>query len=796
MRKNQDFDIEKLSARNRELEARCSSLQDAVKMQGHFADIAQMLSSALDLPALASSIIDKLIQTTGIKGGAVYLKNEGAFSLLKAKGVETGLLPFEGGIVGEAIAAKDMVIKEGDECSGFTLNNGAAPVMLAAFPCLYEGDVNSVIVVADEASTSFEILSFISAITPNIALSVNNALSYERIRRATRALDNEKNKLHAVITNMTDGLIVSSADKLIMLSNPAVERMFRLAPGSAVGSKVKDVFLEMDIDSMIDEVIKGGGVDIVQRDFKLADRVVRGNAYAISNEGEFLGILTVLRDITKEWEVDRMKTEFISTVSHELRTPLTSVLGFAKLIKKKFDDVISPLVRSDDKKALKAVRQIGDNLSIIVSEGERLTSLINDVLDIAKMEAGKVEWKKELISAEEIIERAATATSSLFDQKGLVMVKDFAPDLPMFEGDRDRLIQVVINLISNAVKFTEAGTVTCGARRQDGHIIVSVRDSGVGIAEEDLPKVFEKFKQVGDTLTDKPTGTGLGLPICTEIVEHHGGRIWAESLPGEGSTFSFTLPAMLNETHATPPSIERLLKHFEDSLPVEASDYTGGKKCVLVVDDESNIRKFLRQVLEENGYDVTEAKDGIEAIAQVRKKKPDIITLDIMMPGISGFDVAAVLKNNPETMEIPIIILSVIEDEERGYRLGIDKYLTKPIDTAVLLKSIESLLSRGGSKKKVLVIDEDESTVRTLKDVLEARGYQIAEAYTGEEGIKKAVSMRPDMVIVDSGLSDRYDIVRILRSGKNLDHILFIVLSETGSSEKIETAKKRLGLRD
>ncbi len=789
-----DKDSQTLQDRNRELEARCRSLQDAVRMQGHFADIAQMLSSALDLPKLASSIIGRLRQTTGIKAGAVYLRDNGSFPVLGAEGLSAGVSPAEGGIVAEAAAARDMVMKEGGDVSGFGLDSGRPVLTLAAFPCIYEGTVNSVLLVADDTATSFEILSFISALTPNIALSVNNALSYERIRKTTRALDNERNKLNAVITNMTDGLVVTSADKSIMLANPAVERMFGLAPGSVAGKYIADVFRDMDINGMIDAVIRGGRADIIQRDFRLSGRVFRANAYSISNESEFLGIITVLRDITKEWEVDRMKTDFISTVSHELRTPLTSVLGFAKLIRKKFEDVIAPLVRTDDKKALRAVRQIGDNLSIIVSEGERLTSLINDVLDIAKMEAGKVDWKKEPVFIDEIIRRATAATSSLFQQKGLPLFTDVGADLAPVTGDGDRLMQVVINLLSNAVKFTDAGSITCSARKEADVIRVSVADSGMGIDEEDLPRVFEKFKQVGDTLTDKPKGTGLGLPICKEIVEHHGGRIWAESRRGGGSTFSFTLPVAIPESVTEPASVERLLRHFESSIPAAAEAAAGGKKCVLVVDDEDHIRNFLRQVLEENGYEVTEAKDGMQAISEIRKKRPDIITLDVMMPGISGFDVAAVLKNNPLTGDIPIIILSIVEDKDRGYRLGIDNYLTKPVDTVELLRSIENLLSRGTSRKKVLVIDEDISTVRTLKDVLETKGYHITEAYSGEEGIEKAVSTRPDMVIVDSALSDRHDMVRTLRFEKSLENILFIIMSEAGSEEKIEKAKKMMGL--
>jgi signal transduction histidine kinase len=224
------------------------------------------------------------------------------------------------------------------------------------------------------------------------------------------------------------------------------------------------------------------------------------------------------------------KSNFLSMVSHELRTPLTSVLGFAKIIKKKLDSVIFPEITTEDKKIQKAVKQVGDNIDIIVSEGERLTTLINDVLDLAKLESGKIEWKTEPISVTQIIEQATAATSALFEAKRLELIKELEEDLPEIVGDRDRLVQVVINLISNAIKFTEKGSVTCRVRRTDNAIAVSVIDTGIGIAETDQPQVFEQFKQIGDTLTDKPKGTGLGLPICKQIVEHHGGTLWSEAI--------------------------------------------------------------------------------------------------------------------------------------------------------------------------------------------------------------------------------------------------------------------------
>jgi signal transduction histidine kinase len=241
-------------------------------------------------------------------------------------------------------------------------------------------------------------------------------------------------------------------------------------------------------------------------------------------------------------EAGEAKSNFLSNVSHELRTPLTSVLGFAKIIRKRLDEVIFPLVGEEDKKVLRTKQQVSTNLDVIVSEGERLTKLINDVLDLAKIQAGKISWNMGPVSVAEVIEKALAATSSLFEAKKLELIRELASELPEIHGDGDRLIQVVINLISNAVKFTDAGSVTCSARLVDGEIVVSVKDSGIGIKPEDQPTVFEKFKQVGDTLTDKPQGTGLGLPISKEIVEYHGGRMWVESAIGSGSTFFFTLP--------------------------------------------------------------------------------------------------------------------------------------------------------------------------------------------------------------------------------------------------------------
>jgi DNA-binding response OmpR family regulator len=287
--------------------------------------------------------------------------------------------------------------------------------------------------------------------------------------------------------------------------------------------------------------------------------------------------------------------------------------------------------------------------------------------------------------------------------------------------------------------------------------------------------VFEKFKQVGDTLTDKPKGTGLGLPICREIVEHHGGHIWVESEPGKGSTFSFVVPVKLDPAPARGPvSLDVLVRQLREQVVAAAPRAADERPVVLAVDDDPHIRALLTQEFTEAGYRLRVATNGREALAEVRRERPDLVILDVMMPEINGFDVAAVLKNDPQTMDIPIIILSIVEDRTRGFRLGVDRYLSKPIDMTALFKEVGTLLDLGRSAKRVLVIDEDASAVKMLSDVLQARGYSVTEA-SGSELVAKAVAIQPDIILLNAILSEKQEIVQLLRFEKGLEHVLFLV---------------------
>ncbi len=389
----------------------------------------------------------------------------------------------------------------------------------------------------------------LSTIAANVGVAIENARLFEETER-------QKQYFESLVLNSPTAIATIDLSSKIVSWNPAAEKLFGYTEAEVVGRDIDDIVAKTDLVraeavNFTRQTAESTRIHAITRRTRQDGTLVDVELFSLPVivAGERVGSIAIYHDITELQHArqaaetaNQAKSAFLATTSHELRTPLTSVLGFAKISKKRFEEIILPAVQSDDRKVQRAIQQVTANLDIIVSEGARLTALINDVLDLAKIEAGKVDWKMGPVSAQEVIDRAAAATAALFETKNLKQIVEVEADLPYTVGDRDRLIQVVINLISNAVKFTDQGSVTCRARRAAGHLLISVTDTGLGIAPQHHERVFEQFVQVGDTLTDKPKGTGLGLPICKHIVEHHGGHIWVESELGRGSTFSFTLP--------------------------------------------------------------------------------------------------------------------------------------------------------------------------------------------------------------------------------------------------------------
>ncbi len=362
----------------------------------------------------------------------------------------------------------------------------------------------------------------------------------ELVERRTEELREALGRTRAIVDNMADGLVAIGTDGRVTVANPALDAILYLH-GELLGRPALSVLPE-ELCELASRCMATGRVEKLELELDGDRMAIAVGSPLTGAGGTGVGAVVLLRDVTFEKQVDRMKTDFIATVSHELRTPLTSVLGFAKLSRSKLDGNVFPHVPPTDARGQKAARQVRDNLDIVVKEAERLTSLIDDVLDISKLESGQVSWRREPIEPAALVDRAIAATAALFNGGAVRVERQVDPDLPTIVGDEHRLLQVLLNLVSNSAKFTESGFVRVGARVEEECLELFVEDSGRGIAEADQSAIFQKFKQVGDTLTDKPRGTGLGLPICLQIVEAHGGTLTVRSLLGDGSRFTARLP--------------------------------------------------------------------------------------------------------------------------------------------------------------------------------------------------------------------------------------------------------------
>lgn len=466
-------------------------------------------------------------------------------------------------------------------------------------------------------------------------------------------------------------------------------------------------------------------------------------------------------------EVDRLKSEFLNTVSHELRTPLTSIKAFAEILLENQAEDLDTQV---------------EFLGIINKEADRLTRLINNLLDLSRIEAGKMQWDFQDVDLDEIVASAGAAFRAHADKKGLVLEVLHDPGMRM-RGDRDKLVQVLNNLIGNAVKFTpEGGRIRVVGRREDERLVVTVQDTGIGIPDKFHDVIFEKFGRVDSSETRDIKGTGLGLSIAHSIVEAHGGTLTVDSQEGRGSTFRVILPALTAPERprmATPP---RLLGEL------------GIGKRVLVVDDEENIRRLLRHILEAEGFQVLEARNGAEALARAMSDRPHVITLDIMLPDMDGFEVLETLKGHPDIENVPVVILSIIEDREKVYRLGAAGYLTKPIDRDALLTRVHELtVGVDPDKRDVLVVDDDASLLQALEVTFRNWGYRVRTARDGQEAIEEVRKEHPGLVILDLNMPrmSGHDVIQELKTNPETAGIPILVL--TGSPPDDRTRAMGMG---
>ena len=462
-------------------------------------------------------------------------------------------------------------------------------------------------------------------------------------------------------------------------------------------------------------------------------------------------------------ELDRLKSQFLANMSHELRTPLNSIIGFSRVILKGIDGPLNDLQRTD--------------LQAIYESGQHLLGLINDVLDVSKIEAGKMELTFESVDLHEIIKGVMSTAIALVKDKPIALQQSIAPGLPVVRGDARRIRQVCLNLVSNAAKFTEQGFIHLAAEARPNEVLISVADSGVGIPLEQIEKIFEPFTQVDSSSTRRAGGTGLGLSISKQFVEMHGGRIWVESTLGGGSIFYFTLPI-----EQTPP----LQQEEEPGEGLEQPEPELDRGLVLCVDDDAGVITLFRRYLSRQGYRVVGLTDSTAAVERARQLKPFAITLDVLMPDRDGWQVVQELKADPETRHIPVIMCTILGEEKQGLSLGASDYLVKPVMEQELL-AVLGRLDREAGRHRVLVVDDQPEDLELLSRILEDQeGYEVITATGGLEGIHRIQEQRPDLVILDLLMPevDGFSVLEAVKSNEATRSIPIIVVTAKDLSQE------------
>jgi GAF domain-containing protein/CheY-like chemotaxis protein len=429
-------------------------------------------------------------------------------------------------------------------------------------------------------------------------------------------------------------------------------------------------------------------------------------------------------------EASQHKSQFLANMSHELRTPLNAIIGVTEMLHEDAQD----LGRAEELEPLDRV----------LGAGRHLLALINDILDLSKIEAGRMELHPETFAVGPLVDEVVKTIETLAQKNGNEVVVRRAADIALMYADQMRFRQALLNLVSNANKFTSNGTISIDVRQQQegdrDWVEVAVADTGIGMTEEQVGKLFQDFTQADASTTRKYGGTGLGLAISRRFCQMMGGDITVASEPGRGSTFTIRLPRLL-EALVEPVAVPVA------SLRSAAGDVAGDLPLVLVVDDDATMRDVTRRFLERAGLAVVAASGGKEGLRLAKELHPCAITLDVMMPDLDGWTVLAALKGDPELADIPVVLMTILDEKQRGYALGAVDYMVKPVDRGRLTALMRQLCA--GPSRRVLLVDDDAFLRRELREALEQDGWQPEEAENGRAALARLAERPFDAVLLD-----------------------------------------------
>ena len=452
----------------------------------------------------------------------------------------------------------------------------------------------------------------------------------------------------------------------------------------------------------------------------------------------------------------RTKSQFLANMSHELRTPMNAILGYSEMLQEEAEE--------------EGLDSFTPDLQKIQSAGKHLLALINDILDLSKIEAGKMELYLEDFSVPEMLADVSATVQTLVEKKRNRFEMDFSPEVGAMHADLTKVRQSLFNLLSNAAKFTENGVVSLRVRRDGAFYVFDVEDTGIGMTAPQMAGLFEAFSQADASTTRKYGGTGLGLAITRRFCRMMGGDTLVQSEPGTGSIFTMRLPVQVSaEPEAAPAAV-----HKTESVSRRSED------TVLVIDDDPAARDLMRRFLTREGFHPETASNGEDGLRLARQLKPAAITLDVMMPGMDGWTVLQRLKADPDTQDIPVVMLTMVDDKNIGFALGAADYMTKPIDRsrlAAILSRYRCADSEAGCR--VLLVEDDATTREMMKTLLEREDWRVEEAENGRIALERLQTAAPDLILLDLMMPemDGFEFAHRLRERPEWRRIPVVVLT-------------------
>ena len=570
-------------------------------------------------------------------------------------------------------------------------------------------------------------LRLLNLFAPQAAVAIENA-------RLFTAAQEQRQYFAELVSNSPVAIVTLDTNHNVVSANPAFEKLYGFTEAEVVGKDL-DQFIttetgRIEAAAYTEQALASRPVQVIsqrrRKDGTMVDVEVLGVPVVVG--GRSLGLMALYHDITdllrarREAEnANSAKSQFLASMSHELRTPLNAIIGYSEMLQ-------------EDAAESGEARAVPD-LQKIHAAGKHLLTLINDVLDLSKIEAGKMQLHLESFDVAPLVEQVAATIQPLVERNANRLELRCDASVGAARSDTTRLRQVLLNLLSNACKFTDHGRITLEVERSGDALVFRVRDSGIGMTPEQLGRLFQAFSQADASTAARYGGTGLGLVITRRLCQLMGGDVVVESEPGAGSTFTVRLPA------AGPEPVQH--------APSEPGDARGARAgTILVIDDDASARDLVMRGLEKHGLRTVGAADGTTGLQLARERRPDAITLDIIMPGTDGWAVLSALKADPATAGIPVIMLSMVDDQHLGYALGAADYLTKPIERDHLIRVLRKHGAQG-LRRRVLIVEDDAPTRQRLSRALESEGCEVVEAEHGRAALERMAEGIPELVLLD-----------------------------------------------